>query len=91
MHTPGPWTRKRPIPEDDTVSRLVFAGDDLIATVHDLEDASREAIANARLIAAAPSLLFALREAQAYLDGEDVSRYAIEAVIRSAIQFATKD
>lgn len=61
QHTSGPWTRKRPIPADDTVSRLVFAGDDLIATVHDLEGASHEAAANARLIAAAPFLLAALR------------------------------
>ena len=60
-HTPGPWTRKRPIPEDDTISRLVFAGDDLIATVHDLDGAGHEAAANARLIAAAPFLLVALR------------------------------
>ena len=60
-HTPGPWTRKRAIPEDPTVSRLVFAGDDLIATVHDLDGAGHEAAANARLIAAAPFLLVALR------------------------------
>lgn len=60
-HTPGPWTRKRPILADDTISRLVFAGDDLIATVHDLDNASPEAVANARLIAAAPFLLVALR------------------------------
>lgn len=60
-HTPGPWTRKRPVPEDDTISRTVWAGDDLIATVHDLDGAGHEAAANARLIAAAPFLLVALR------------------------------
>lgn len=67
-HTPGPWTRKRAIPDDDTISRLVFAGDDLIATVHDLEDAGHEAFANARLIAAAPELLAALQELVAEWD-----------------------
>lgn len=60
-HTPGPWTRKRPILADDTISRTVWAGDDLIATVHDLDGAGHEAATNARLIAAAPFLLVALR------------------------------
>lgn len=68
-HTPGPWTRKRPIPADDTISRTVWAGDDLIATVHDLEGAGGEAVANARLVAAAPFLLVALRGLVATLEG----------------------
>ena len=61
MHTPGPWTSGRPIPADDTVSRIVRAGADHIAVVMDLEGAAQEAVDNARLIAAAPDLLEALR------------------------------
>ena len=61
MHTPGPWTFGRAIPADDTVSRIVRAGDDHIAVVMDLDGAAQEAVDNARLIAAAPDLLAALR------------------------------
>lgn len=78
MHTPGPWA----ISDDGTIESKHHG---LIGHLMTASEADR------KLIAAAPSLLFALREAQAYLDGEDVSRYAIEAVIRSAIQFATKE
>jgi hypothetical protein len=61
MHTPGPWTSGRAIPADDTVSRIVRAGADHIAVVMDLDGAAQEAVDNARLIAAAPDLLAALR------------------------------
>jgi hypothetical protein len=54
MHTLGPWTFGRAIPADDTVSRIVRAGDDHIAVVMDLDGAAQEAVDNARLIAAAP-------------------------------------
>ena len=87
-HTPGPWTRKRAIPDDDTISRLVFAGDDLIATVHDLEDAGHEAFANARLIAAAPELLAALVALQTTRPRDNFGRIsykaAYEAMLRQA-------
>ena len=63
MHTPGPWTFGRAIPADDTVSRIVRAGDDHIAVVMDLDGAAQEAVDNARLIAAAPELLEALKGA----------------------------
>jgi hypothetical protein len=61
MHTPGPWTSGRAIPADDTVARIVRAGDDHIAVVMDLDGAAQEAVDNARLIAAAPDLLDALK------------------------------
>lgn len=63
MHhaTPGHWSVKRVIPEEAATVRHVFADDDLIATVYDLDDATPEAVANARLIAAAPDLLAALQ------------------------------
>lgn len=91
QHTPGPWTRKRAIPDDDTISRLVFAGDDLIATVHDLDGAGHEAFANARLISAAPELLEALRAMLATVHDEerDDATVAAVAAARAAIAKAT--
>ena len=86
--TPGPWTRKRAIPEDATISRLVFAGDDLIATVHDLEGAGHEAFANARLISAAPELLAVLQDVADYWAGGDVPA-ELDARMRAAIATAT--
>ena len=70
MHTPGPWTSGRPIPADDTVSRIVRAGADHIAVVMDLEGAAQEAADNARLIAAAPDLLDALRRVMRHIPAD---------------------
>ena len=87
MHTPGPWTFGRAIPADDTVSRIVRAGDDHIAVVMDLDGAAQEAVDNARLISAAPQMLLALRRLTRPDDGrgpadEDLA-YALD-VIRAA-------
>jgi hypothetical protein len=87
MHTPGPWTFDRAIPADDTVSRIVRAGDDHIAVVMDLDGAAQEAVDNARLIAAAPQMLRALQRLTRPDDGrgpadEDLA-YALD-VIRAA-------
>jgi hypothetical protein len=84
MHTPGPWTFGRAIPADDTVSRIVRAGDDHIAVVMDLDGAAQEAVDNARLIAAAPQLLLALQRLTRPDDGrgpadEDLA-YALDAI-----------
>jgi hypothetical protein len=87
MHTPGPWTFGRAIPADDTVSRIVRAGDDHIAVVMDLDGAAQEAVDNARLIAAAPQLLSALQRLTRPDDGrgpaDDDLAYALD-VIRAA-------
>jgi hypothetical protein len=87
MHTPGPWTFGRAIPADDTVSRIVRAGNDHIAVVMDLDGAAQEAVDNARLIAAAPQMLRALQRLTRPDDGrgpadEDLA-YALD-VIRAA-------
>jgi hypothetical protein len=87
MHTPGPWTFDRAIPADDTVSRIVRAGNDHIAVVMDLDGAAQEAVDNARLIAAAPSMLRALQRLTRPDDGrgpaDDDLAYALD-VIRAA-------
>jgi hypothetical protein len=84
MHTPGPWTFGHAIPADDTVSRIVRAGDDHVAVVMDLDGAAQEAVDNARLIAAAPQLLSALQRLTRPDDGrgpadEDLA-YALDAI-----------
>jgi len=102
MHTPGPWASGRAIPEDGAVSRIVRAGDDHIAVVMDLEDAAQEAADNARLIAAAPDLLEALkawlasdRADQSIIAGRDVDGHPLSAAgvarvkARAAIARAT--
>ena len=62
-HTPGPWIQAKHSPAD-----VIVGGNTMIATARDgLNGIDREqAVANARLIAAAPELLTAL---QALLDG----------------------
>ena len=66
-HSAGPW---------DFVAEpgqmvLVYSGNDetMIAEVNALYDNDAETLANARLIAAAPSMLDALRDCFEYLDG----------------------
>lgn len=72
--TPGPWTAK---PFDRTWV-VCFGGDEyLIGGVH----LNREA--NARLIAAAPELLEALKDAYPYIDNNHL-RQRIGAVIAKA-------
>ena len=87
MHTSGPWTFGRAIPADDTVARIVRAGDDHIAVVMDLESAAQESVDNARLIAAAPQMLLALQRLTRPDDGrgpaDDDLAYALD-VIRAA-------
>jgi hypothetical protein len=87
-HTPGPWARKRRSPKTLIISRLVFAGDDLIAAVHDLDDAGREAAANARLISAAPELLAVLQDVADYWAGGDAPA-ELDARMRAVIAIAT--
>ena len=85
MHTLGPWTFGRAIPVDDTVSRIVRAGDDHIAVVMDLDGAAQEAVNNARLIAAAPDMLEALQLIHANAgESPEWIRSRIDAVIARA-------
>jgi len=92
MHTPGPWSAGRAIPEDNTISRIVRAGDDHIAAVMDLDGAAQEAADNARLIAAAPELLAALQALLPHVPGhltDDLFGRPWLAQARAAIARAT--
>lgn len=66
-HTPGPWTAGRPdmgTVVDGIVSKWIYAGEQYVAIASGRIDGDwDEVIANARLIAAAPALLEALKEA----------------------------
>jgi hypothetical protein len=81
-HTPGPWS--------DTTGTSVWAGEKLVAAVYgdDPECKVDERMAaNARLMAAAPDLLFQLMAASNYIDalGGDSKSY------RQAIYKATRN
>lgn len=85
QHTPGPWkfyTKPQPngCPIVGTNCGLMVAM--LAHTVRQPEQAD-EAIANARLIAAAPDLLEALKDAYPHI-GDDALRARIGAVICKA-------
>lgn len=87
-YTPGPWT----VELDADGNTINICSDTLPYVASTWGDGSSPTIEqafNARLISAAPDLLFALIEAQAYLDGERVERYAVESVMRAAIAKAT--
>lgn len=90
-HTPGPWTATGP--KDFSTSGMII----LILSIDnypaafvpgwtDAEDTAKEAAANARLIAAAPDMLAALRDAVGILDslgGGETCR-AVRAAIAKA-------
>lgn len=74
QHTPGPWTYKRGegryasahyIESHVYSTPTVISGKDQIAQCHGYED---EVVANARLIAAAPDMLAALKSARDSFD-----------------------
>lgn len=89
QHTLKPWTLS------DEDSPLVSGADGTyIAQVFSRTKCDNGTLranyaADAQIIAACPDMLFALREALAFFDGEPVERYAVENVIRSAIAKAT--
>lgn len=71
-HTPGPWEASAPgdYADFDGDSRVILGDDRRIAVVHwsyETHGGDTECDANARLIAAAPSILAALEEARAAL------------------------
>lgn len=92
-HTPGPWSV---VDTRDDRRRLQIHHDSapiVIASVHDSDDRvgaqrrdgiSREAYANARLIAAAPDLLAAL---EAAVVSEELSK-AVDVLARTALRKA---
>ena len=94
-HTPGPWEAER-IDNSKCVDIKCERGF-FIATCHDGVRGGSNAIANARLIAAAPELLEALKHCEDVfmrheinrVDGEQISELALS-VIRAAIARATQ-
>ncbi len=104
-HTPGTWTIGIPDVHDplaDIAVRIIASGPDAIAaildTVHDdgASVAHEAVLANARLIAAAPAMLAALREARAEISrinrcsGITVFNPAATTAIDEAIADATR-
>ena len=81
-HTPGPWAQAMYSPAD-----VVTGEDKIIATARGgLNGITRdEAVANARLIAAAPDLLEALKLADAMLSGANMNASVVEKKVRAAI------
>jgi hypothetical protein len=59
-HTPGPWV------QDTLGGTAVFGGGELVADCAPTAFVGKYAIANARLIAAAPTMLEALRNIEAW-------------------------
>lgn len=83
-HTPGPWIVDHDFPTeirmDDSNGEAVFA---LVAGVHVSNTEPEQALADARLIAAAPEMLAALKAALADF-GDDYGGPTIDAM-RAAI------
>ena len=78
-HTPGPWTRENAMSSDfDNFKHITGPDCEQVATVHQMEPqcnvseeprmTQAEAAANAKLIAAAPDLLAALKEVMEYIE-----------------------
>lgn len=92
--TPGPWLHKFNAREYE---RAVYAGHYQIAAVYGTRDSASpadEAKANARLIAAAPDMLAALRHAADFIatcqrEGCPAGPVAVPSIIRDAITKAS--
>jgi len=83
QHTPGPW---RSNDFSSSVYGYIFGDSQAVCRVFLDGD---ECEANARLIAAAPDLLEALKLADLLLSGANMNRTAVERKVRSAISKAT--
>ncbi len=95
-HTPGPWKIRKPLHPDQRQieDRLISAGNNIhIAEVyqyqnHDNREANGTALANARLIAAAPELLEACKRVQDWLDTSSLQAVLVhqtEAPVKDAL------
>lgn len=85
QHTPGPWEVIVP-PSSLLTTRLVRGGDgDTVALVgyRDFTAGQAADLANARLIAAAPEMLAALREAVGFIDSADAP--AVGAIVQDSL------
>lgn len=89
-HTPGPWTVDHYLPGQSGDGQLHICGDERRIPLAVLDPDDIEAEANARLIAAAPEMLEALRQITAYvverdscLDAKAVARVAVAALAKA--------
>lgn len=82
-YTPGPWsTAEWPSREKDYIR--IFAGTTYVGSVGNSDDPFERTEANARLIAAAPDLLAALKGILAITDRNHVAWHAAHAAIAKA-------
>ncbi len=86
MHTPGEWFAERD--RRDSTYRLVRTDEFIIARVHPLTFTTFDetALANSRLMAAAPDLLLALKACAEYFEHTDAP---LGAIVREVIAKAT--
>ena len=91
-HTPGPWELDSESLKGDSYTAINGEGWDELATVVtrmlSCDEDSPEGLANARLIAAAPDMLWTLEQVDTYLspmDGEEDVYAEIRGVIHAAI------
>lgn len=87
-HTPGPWTL---FYDSRYSSCIAEVGSFVVSAPHEIHDWQNDAVeeANARLIAAAPDLLEALKRARRYVADLPIVGDADLAVIDAAILKAT--
>ncbi len=82
-HTPGPWTFRA---DGDDSHYAIMAGTRWLASfLHNGEQWTDTQLANARLMAAAPDMLTALREIAGLLDGPVVSEQSRSAARAAAL------
>jgi len=92
-HTPGPWTLKQPPTPGPwcIIDNVIYSEDDTaVCMITSYRDMTPRQTANARLIAAAPSLLKALQWALAQIEDDlDPEHQAALESARAAIAKAT--
>lgn len=95
-HTIGPWRVMHATSQERDAMRIIYSADlQRVAVIPDVEFAAqREAIGDARLIAAAPDLLHALRlmlrehDALQLAEGSTEDRWTAATIARAAINKA---
>lgn len=92
-HTPGPWLDLFGNPwNDDEGNRLLITTPDKLRTIAHVFNAGDidECEANARLIAAAPELLYALKMALDVMEVQNVGLGGTQSLVRRAIAKSTQ-
>ena len=89
QHTPGPWWVHGPTTNAPKTHVMAYDGDDTMATAHVYGLSPVEELANARLIAAAPSMHKALRHLAEF--GAGMHPDTVTQVARAALAAATAE